>query len=788
MSQAPAGKGSITQRLMPLVLAVAVAFGWLLVAGQYPAGDGLGRLMTSLASTVLPALCLYVLPVGLAVWAWARLARRFIDPEMGLAVALALGLGVHLWLSWIAGWLGAMSVSTAVLLVAVPLIADNQTKGRWGAAVKKWEGRFDWSFVWMGLPAGLLLLAAAIPPGLMWAVEAFGYDVLSYHLQLPREWLMNGRLELLKHNVYSAFPSLGEAGYMHAFAWFNGDLGLAVFGCQFLHAATACLAAGVVAQMVSDGVERLNIGHLVSSSGDGGREDQEKKTGVDWVPQVVGAGVFLTMPWVLITGSLAYNEMFALVLGGAALAHAMKCGRVTWRDAVVVGVMAGAGTMAKLTAGPMLAVPAGVVLVAGLGFRVSGFGVRQESRESRVPAPGSKEGDGQGKKGLKKGVKAGEVGAEKESGGGPHPSPFPGGEGVERMLTLVVVMVLAGAVVLMPYFVRNASATGNPVFPFAAGVFGTGHWTAEQAAAFAKGHAPVGTVGERVEALGRYWVRNSGYGAFGGREMSELEKMRETRNVAVFQHEFGIPVFWLLALAGLVVVLATRELRWVGVALGATILWQAVFWVVGTHIQSRFMIFSLVPGCALVGLAVGRLGMTPMRGVVRPVGCVLIAFFALHAVQVFWSQTYRSRNEETGKLESFPACVLVGNLGHGHGMLGSMDESPMNHLPAGSKVMWVADASRLLYSRTPMSYHSAFDSEPLGDLIRAHPGDTGAVTRGLKGMGITHVWVHWSELARLHATYGYDKDVTPQTLMPLVQTWTLVPEASSPYAALYVLP
>jgi len=26
--------------------------------------------------------------------------------------------------------------------------------------------------------------------------------------------------------------------------------------------------------------------------------------------------------------------------------------------------------------------------------------------------------------------------------------------------------------------------------------------------------------------------------------------------------------------------------------------------------------------------------------------------------------------------------------------------------------------------------------------------------------GVTHIWINWSELARLHATYGYDPEVT----------------------------
>jgi hypothetical protein len=752
-------------RFLPVAAMLIVGFGWILCAGQYPGGEGLGKLLGILARTMGPALA-YVIPVSAAVYCWSRLIRRFVYAELGTAVAMALGLAVHLWMCWLAGWLGMLSSGVAIGLVAVPVVADFNTRA-WGMPIGGRRLDVPWAFAWLGLPVGLLALAAAIPGGLIWAVEAFGYDVLSYHLQLPKEWQQGGHLALYQHNVYSAFPSLGEAGYMHAFAWFDGSLSYSVFACQFLHAATACLAAGVVAQIVWDGMLRLRA----SGQRDESEEGEERN---DWVPGIVAGGVFLALPWVLITGSLAYNEMFALALGGAALAHALGARRVTWRDAIVVGVLAGAGTMAKLTAGPMLAVPAGLLLIMR-----QGFGAGDRGPVSRVSGPGSKKES-----------------PEKNSEY-PHAGPLPEGEGdgvgarVKGVVVAILVMVVAGGLVLSPYFVRNFAATGNPVFPFATGVFGTGHWTSEQAQTFARGHAPVGTVGERVNALGRHWLRNAGYGAFNGRELSEMEKRRETRNVAVFQHEYGVPVFWLLVLVGLGVVVAipgVPGLRWVGVGLGLTILWQAVFWVVGTHIQSRFMIFSLVPGCALLGLGVARLSLVPMRGVARPVGCVLIGFFALHGVQVFWGQTYRTMNPESGRMEAFPACVLVGNLGHAGGMLGSMDEGGMNQLPAGSKVMWVADASRVLYSRGPISYHSAFDTEPLGAILKAHRGDPGAVTAELKKMGLTHVWVHWSELERLHATYGYDKEVTVGSLEPVVRTWRVVEEVSVPGATLFVLP
>jgi hypothetical protein len=95
----------------------------------------------------------------------------------------------------------------------------------------------------------------------------------------------------------------------------------------------------------------------------------------------------------------------------------------------------------------------------------------------------------------------------------------------------------------------------------------------------------------------------------------------------------------------------------------------------------------------------------------------------------------------------------------------------VNHLPRESKVYFVADASRMLYVNVDNIYHSAFDPSLLGQMIRQSNGDMSQVHDALKAQGVTHLYVHWSELARLHATYGYDVDVTEQTLSKLTQSW-----------------
>ncbi|MCG3136881.1 MAG: hypothetical protein HJJLKODD_00718 [Phycisphaerae bacterium] len=60
------------------------------------------------------------------------------------------------------------------------------------------------------------LLGATVPPGLLWAEESRGYDVLEYHLQVPKEYYQTGRISYLPHNVYANFPMNAEMFYLLA--------------------------------------------------------------------------------------------------------------------------------------------------------------------------------------------------------------------------------------------------------------------------------------------------------------------------------------------------------------------------------------------------------------------------------------------------------------------------------------------------------------------------------------------------------------------------------------------
>lgn len=64
--------------------------------------------------------------------------------------------------------------------------------------------------------AALALLAALVPAGILWDHDGRGYDVLEYHLQLPREYIAHHAIIPLDHNAYSNFPANTEMLYLIA--------------------------------------------------------------------------------------------------------------------------------------------------------------------------------------------------------------------------------------------------------------------------------------------------------------------------------------------------------------------------------------------------------------------------------------------------------------------------------------------------------------------------------------------------------------------------------------------
>lgn len=684
-------------RRNPLILAAFAATTllstWLALGPASPDFGGLEAKAARFAAVLL--ILLESLPVLACVWLGAAglgwPLQRVLKPTGPAAwvLQIALGLGTLLLAWWLLAWVGFLSPVTAwgvpavgILFLLAQAFSDRFADPAPSSALPL---QLPPALLLAAPALGLLLAAAAAPPGTLWRVEALAYDVTSYHLQIPREWLAAGGMIPLRHNVYSFLPGLIESAYASLGAMRGGTIH-AVYASQLFHASLAVFAA------VTIGAAVLQLTSTRAA--------------------IAAAAAFLSIPWVLVTGSLAYNEMATLAFAAAALALVLDPRGVTPRTAAAVGFLLGTAALAKPTAGPMLAVPLGLVLLIRL-----------------LPD-------------------------------------------YRRALAAAGVAAAAGLLTLTPYFARNYAWTGNPVFPFATATLGTGHWDDELADRWDRGHGLSWSGEPRLEALDRQFLRNAGYGALGGHATP-----RETRNVARFTREGGVPVFWLAVALAAALTLRSPPLRREAGTMLVVVLLQLTFWLLATHLQSRFLVATLLPACVILGLGVHAV---PIARAAHVAATIVVLLLYLGSQLVLVTQT-RPFPTERGAVAA-PLYAWIDTLD-------TVARHPLDDLPAGPRgahAYLVADTMGLLYIDTPFTYHTAFDESLLGDILRETGGDPARVTASFRSRGITHVWTHWSELARLHATYGFDDAVTETTLRAIAADWRIVED--HPGVTLYALP
>ncbi len=396
---------------------------------------------TALIDTILragaPAVLYLLAAIGLGR-VFSPFIRGAADP---LALQAGLGLALMLSLSHGLGCLGLLrgamgrGIAAGVVAVGAALLVRQlvrwwRTPGRTPVAIPP--------AALLGLPAAALLLVAACqPPGWLWVSEFGAYDVLSYHLQLPREWLALGRITPLQHNVYSYLPGYVEAAFLHLsvligarpdavpgdrFGGLIAGEGMPLIACQFLHAFLALLSAWLVTRCVRAALRNAGMGPATHTSAS------------------AFAGVtFLSTSWIIVTASLAYDEMGVCALGGAALCSAMDTNLSPARRGAVTGLLVGVACGCKATALPFVGLPAGVLL---LGLAMP-----------------------------------------------------------RNWLPIVLAGCVAGLLALSPWLIRNAAAGGNPVFPYLTGVLGTAHWTSEQATRFREATTFDGSLADRLSLL-----------------------------------------------------------------------------------------------------------------------------------------------------------------------------------------------------------------------------------------------------------------------------------------------
>ena len=275
---------------------------------------------------------------------------RRSDPVEQAALVIGLGVSIHLIIDAWCAWLGVLAWQRPIG-ASLPLVAG--LAGLVGAPrrVVIVPPRLTW-LVALALPVGVLVAAASTAPGWLWQTEFGGYDALTYHLLLPREWLDAGRMATLEHNVYSALPSFMEASFMQVLA-FAPDAKLAGTWAQWLHAvialASALACAGAARAVARDAGASIEA---ITASG--------------WLAAIA----LLSTPWIIATGSLAYTEL-PVVMAMALVVMLVVDRTAPPRPTVLaLAIVCAAAVGAKGNAAGALVLPAMILVLAAHRARV----------------------------------------------------------------------------------------------------------------------------------------------------------------------------------------------------------------------------------------------------------------------------------------------------------------------------------------------------------------------------------------------------------------------------------
>lgn len=636
------------------------------------------------------------------------------------AITSAVGIAATLTVTHGLGALGLLNPVTAWAWIGIGILGGASTLFRSNKQTppRKTNIQHDrWTLVMLILGAcgvGVMLAASAMPPGAQWDSEFGGYDSLSYHLQLPVEWMASGRIAPLEHNVYSYLPGYMEAATVHmaclaamppvdargVAGLVSGD-GRGVFAPNLLSLGMAIVGAWMIGRLILCWLARIDTDLVTAQRA-----------------AAAGAALSLLTPWTHVVGSMAYNETGVVALGAGALLAAAVPGLNPTRRGVLVAVLMGAAAGCKPTAIIFLA-PACAVFMA----------------VSARP---------------------------------------------KQWALMFSIGAVAGLLTLAPWMARNAAFGNNPVFPQAAQLFGSAHWSTEQAETYRDAHTFEGGIIDRLWMLVR----------------PDPDTIAQAPVVSRFRG-FTNPQWALtpfLGLAGTLLLLARERTHRIGFAIFAGTLLGILGWLIATHLQSRFLI-PLMPLLALgFGSAVGSFHLSS-RSLQRPAQHIT---FLLLTISLLWSITNfaQQRNARPNDLLGPGTSLFTGAFTFDQ-MTESIPSAWINQFRETNtdseggqegSLLLIGDSAPFYFSH-PNVYATVWDRHPLTRSIRDHPNNAILWTRSLRSQGISFVYISFAELNRLIESGWADPTLTPENLTmfieqlgPPIQTW---PNSGS---TLYQLP
>lgn len=307
---------------------------------------GAALAIVGIESFLALAICLMegliaLLAVGLGslsgVWivrALALSAPRLTDR---LIAGSALGVGILSLSAFALGSAGLLTRSSAaalVLALSAAGIAALIVEIRPAVAQRPRMQPLHWLWLVVVPFLAIAMLSACLPPGVLWKDEGFGYDVLEYHLAVPKAYYTAGRITFLPNNVYASFPLNGE-----------------MLSLLMMHLRGNPIEACFMAVFVNIGLAGLFVAASAWAGAAFGRASG-----------LIAGIVAAVTPWLTYLSGIAYVEPGMLATGMAGFAlllHAIRGsgGTTLWRAALGAGLLAGVSCGFKYTAVPMIAFP-----------------------------------------------------------------------------------------------------------------------------------------------------------------------------------------------------------------------------------------------------------------------------------------------------------------------------------------------------------------------------------------------------------------------------------------------
>ncbi|MCY2930319.1 MAG: glycosyltransferase family 39 protein [Planctomycetota bacterium] len=335
--------------LIALIAGAALAMMVAVAPPGFPVGIRVQLAVVALAEALVDGGLAAIILVAAGGWGFL-LVRRLLPSSAPTALRALTACGVGLWL---------LATAMLALVSAIPGLLNGWV---WwpvvggGVVLAAWQGRkhmeawhvperFDGralAWVLVAAAAALWISGAFCEPGRVGNAFNDNYDVLEYHLQVPREYYDAGRIAPLAHNVYSYYPLGMETLYLLTMCLRGGPYE-GMYAAQFLHGSLAVLAVACVFLTL--------------------RQTQETRARF-------AAVLLATTPAVIYLSRLAMVEMgelFYLVLALLWLREWLA--EAAWRNALFVGAALGGACALKYLCVGLIAAPVLAAMLAAALLR-----------------------------------------------------------------------------------------------------------------------------------------------------------------------------------------------------------------------------------------------------------------------------------------------------------------------------------------------------------------------------------------------------------------------------------